>query len=214
MSDLLRFRGSFSRLLLAIVASVTACALAGPATRPADDDDAAFLAKKARPASTPKSDAPATAPSPFSTAPESDARQATLTSSDGSAVQGKFSHTAEKPFRVWVEEKKEYRDIPFKLIARLEAKVTNEHDEKEWHFKESGSDIKEFTGKTYPVRETLYTLTLVNGQTVTGGIVEPLYLERPNGRTTYSLLKTDKGQVGQTLSQLVYVRRVDFDDAK
>ncbi len=115
--------------------------------------------------------------------------------------------------RVWVEAEQEYRDVPFKLIASFTAKVTSEYDEKEWHFKESGSDLKEFTGKTYPVRETSYTLTLVNGQAITGGIVEPITLERREGPYLFSLLKRDKGQVGQSLRQLIYVQRIDFDDA-
>ena len=59
------------------------------------------------------------------------------------------------------------------MIRSIDAQVIWEREEKEWHFKESGSDIKEFTGKSYPCRETSYTLTLVNGQTLTGGIVEP-----------------------------------------
>jgi hypothetical protein len=138
----------------------------------------------------------------------------TLTLSNGEKIRGRLSHTAEKPVRIWIETEKEYRDIPFKLIASFEAKVTLEYDEKEWHFKESGSDIKEFTGKSYPCRETSYTLTLVNGQTLTGGIVEPIYLQGRDEAYTFSLLKRDKGKVGQTLKELIFVKRVDFDDAK
>jgi hypothetical protein len=85
-----------------------------------------------------------------------------------------------------------------------------ERDEKEWHFKESGSDIKEFNGKTYPNRETQYTFTLLNGQTLSGGVVEPLYLQTPDGPVLFALHKRDKGEVGQTLKQLVYVKSAEF----
>jgi len=187
-----------------------------PTTKPAGaDDDVDFVLSKAKPASgAAKQEKPASQPSPFANKPSPDTREGTITLSNGEKIHGKLSHTAEKPVRVWIEAKGEYRDIPYKLIAKFEARVTSEYDEKEWHFKESGSDIKEFTGKSYPVRETLYTLTLVNGQTVTGGIVEPIYLERREGPYTFSLLKRDKGQVGQTLKQLVFVQKIEFDEVK
>ena len=188
---------------------------AEPTTKPASDADVDWLLKQAKPAPTTKPDEkPATQPSPFAAKKDPDTRGGTLTLSNGEKIHGTLSHTADKPVRIWIEAEQEYRDVPFKLIASFEAKVTSEYDEKEWHFKESGSDIKEFTGKTYPVRETSYVATLVNGQAITGGIVEPIYLQRREGPVTFSLLKRDKGQVGQTLRQLVYVQRVDFDDAK
>ena len=209
-------RGKQGGLLCCCGATLTA---AGPATRPttqaASDADVDWLLSKGHPSAAAKGgDAPTSQPTPFVKKNDPDVRSGTLTLSNGETIHGHLSHTREKPVRVWIEAQKEYRDIPFKLISSFEARVTSEYDEKEWHFKESGSDIKEFTGKTYPVRETSYVITLVNGQTVTGGIVEPIYLERKEGPYTFSLLKRDKGQVGQTLKQLVYVQRVDFDDAK
>jgi hypothetical protein len=188
---------------------------AAAATQPSSDADVDFLLGKGKNAPAPKADEkPATQPSPFAAKADPDTRIGTITLSNGEKIHGTLSHTADKPVRVWIEADKEYRDVPFKLIASFEAKVTSEYDEKEWHFKESGSDIKEYTGKTYPVRETSYTLTLANGQTITGGIVEPIYLQRKEGPYTFSLLKRDKGEVGKTLKDLVYVARVDFDDAK
>ena len=205
------------RSLCVILFSASAALAAGPTTRPstqpAGDPDLDFVVSQGQKVSGPaKDEKPAS--SPFIPAQDSDTRQGTITTSDGEKIHGKLSHTAEKPVRVWVEAEMEYHDIPFKLIARFEATVTSEYDEKEWHFKESGSDIKEFTGKSYPCRETSYTLTLVNGQTITGGIVEPIYLQTRDGPYLFSLLKRDKGKVGQTLKQLIYVKRVDFADVK
>ncbi|HWE02826.1 MAG TPA: hypothetical protein VG326_10495 [Tepidisphaeraceae bacterium] len=201
--------------LLLSVAAFAAGPSTRPTTRPSSDSDVDWLLGQAkRPTGSKQPDTPASQPSPFAPAKDPDVRDGTVSLSNGEKIHGHLSHTREKPVRVWIESQKEYRDIPFKLIARFTAVATSEYDEKEWHFKESGSDIKEFTGKSYPVREMSYTLTLVNGQTVTGGVVEPIYLERKEGPYTFSLLKRDKGNVGQTLKQLVYVVRIDFDDAK
>lgn len=132
--------------------------------------------------------------------------------SDGQAIIGSISTTADKPIRVFDRERKEYRDVPFKLIRSARASVLWEREEREWHFKESGSDIKEYTGKTYPAREMQYTLTLMNGQTVAGDVVAPLYVTVDGKETTYVLHKRDKGEVGQTLKDLVYVKSVELEE--
>ena len=133
--------------------------------------------------------------------------------SNGEKIHGLIAHTARKPVRIWVEEEKEYKDVPFALVQSIDAKVVWERQEKEWHFKESGSDIKEYSGKEYPAREMQYQVTLKSGKTITGGVVEPLYLIMPDGNVTYVLHKRDKGELGQSLDELVYVKHVEFDDS-
>ncbi len=115
--------------------------------------------------------------------------------------------------RVWVEAQKEYKDLPFASIQSIDAQVVWEREEQEWHFKESGSDIKEYSGKTYPARETQYQITLNSGKTITGGVAEPLYLMTPDGHETYALHKRDKGELGQSLDELVYVKHVEFENS-
>lgn len=138
-------------------------------------------------------------------------RPATITLSDGRVVKGQLTTTPDRPVRLWDDSIKDYRDIPFHLIQSLEAKVLWERDEPEWTFRESGSDIKIYTGKTYPARETAYVVTLTNGQQFTGGVVAPLYCESGGESRTYVLHKRAKGDVGQKLAELVYVKRVAFE---
>ena len=194
-------------LALALLMSAVATA----AEKPPVDDDVDFLLKKATPAPATK---PSTRPttSPFKPSVDDGRRRAIMTLSDGEKIKGRFSTTLDRPFRVFVDEKKEYQDLPFKLVKSIQAKVIWERDEKEWHFKESGSDIKEYSGKTYPARETEYTFTLINGQTVTGAVAAPLYLQTDADDKTFILHKRDKGEVGQTLKQLVYIQRVGFSE--
>lgn len=137
---------------------------------------------------------------------------ARLTLSDGTVLSGRVSTTPGKPIRVWDPQEKEYRDIPLHLIRSLTARVLWERQEDEWQFRESGSDIKVFTGQSYPARETEYAVELVNGQEVIGGIVAPLYLDCGKERRTVVLHKRAKGEIGQLLKDLVYVRRVELGD--
>jgi hypothetical protein len=188
--------------------------LTQPATAPADPT-LDWLLNQATTA--PSAPAPATVPStqeetPFGENKNPDIRRGAITLSDGEKIPGKLATTAEQPIRLWDEQKKEYRDIPWKVIKSMQAKVLWEREEPEWHFKESGSDIKEFSGKTYPNREMQYTIELRNGQSVTGGVAAPIYLQTPKGNKLFILHKRDKGEVGQTLKDLVYVKRVDLEE--
>lgn len=151
------------------------------------------------------------ASSPFAKRASATARPARIHLSDGTVLLGQLDTTPGKPIRLWDESAKVYRDIPFGLIHSIQAQVTWERLQEEWHFAASGSDVKEFTGKTYPARELQYTLTLVNGQKITGGVVAPLYYSTESARKTLTLNKRDKGQVGQSLDQLIYVHSVEFD---
>jgi hypothetical protein len=186
----------------------------GPSTKPADPAMNEMLNLTTQP-STPPSDVPATQPAVLTNkGRHDDVRQATITLSNGQVVKGSLSTTPDKPIRVWDESIKDYRDVPFKLIKSVVANVVWERDEKEWAFRESGSDVKVYSGKTYPARELTYTFTLLNDEKVTGGVVAPLFYESGDVSKTYVLHKRDKGEVGQKLADLIFVRRVDFQDAK
>jgi hypothetical protein len=184
------------------------------ATTAPSDSTVDWLLSQRSPAATRPSAAstqPTTSPLVSHGDDEGNAREGTIELSDGTSIRGRIATTAEKPVRVWVEAEKQYEDIPFSLIKTIEASVVWERDEREWRFKASGSDVKEYSGKTYPARETSYKITLSDGQTVEGGVVAPLFVTDGEGNSkTYVLHKRDKGEVGQTLGQLVYVKRVSL----
>lgn len=188
--------------------------LAGAATQPADPTMDWLLSQAATAPSTQPAGAATSRPiSPFEAPPQDpETRRGTVTLSTGQVIKGPIATTREKPIRVWDAAEKEYRDVPLSLIRTLEAKVLWERDEKEWHFIESGSDIKEYSGKTYPARELSYTVTLVNGQTISGGIVAPLYVGPRGEQRTLVLNKRQKGPIGHKLADLAYVKRVEFTD--
>ena len=167
---------------------------------------------KAPAASQPASTEPVIAATPLkNTGDEDESRLGTLTLSDGKTIKGKIATTVEKPIRIWVEEQKDYQDVPLSIIDKFEADLVWERTEKEWNFKESGSDIKVYSGRTYPARETKYKVTLNDGTVIDGGIVAPLYVTTDDGKTkTFVLYKRDKGEIGQTLADRPYVKSVIF----
>ena len=195
----------------ALILTLFAAAAAGPATHPATQPDAtADILGLSTPATAkPPAAAPPTSPVFKPPADDAETRDGTVTLSDGTTVTGRIATTAEKPVRLWVESEKQYEDVALSQITTIESKLVWERDEPEWNFKASGSDVKVYSGKTYPARQTQYTLTLTDGTTLTGDTAAPLYVTTPDGKQrTLVLHKRDKGAVGATLKQLVYVTKV------
>ena len=191
------------------------CVLAASATAPttAASPDAAtdYLLNAAAPMTAPAraTTMPTTSPLTERTT-DVQTRQGIITMSDGQKIAGDIATTAGKPLRVWDEQAGEFRDLPIQTIASITAQVLWEKEEPQWRFKESGSDIKIETGKTYPSRETAYRFALTDGSIVTGGVVAPLMIRVDGQSTTYILHKRDKGDIGQTLGDLKFVKSVEF----
>lgn len=175
-----------------------------------------LLSEKASTPVTQPATVPSTQPvSPLVNPAQAGTVWATITLSDGTTLAGNCWTTVGKPLRVWDEEKKQYVDLALEQIASMEAEVLWERDEPEWRFKTSGSDEKVHTGRSYPARETQYRITLTNGDKITGGVVAPIYLKQGDEPAkAFVLHKRAKGEVGQRLDQLVYVRSIRIGDAK
>lgn len=203
------------RTVYATAALATALACATNAqTAPAGDPALDFILSTTAPVTTRPAAAPTTAPtSPLvsKTAPAA-SRRGTFTFSDGTTFTGGITTTLEKPLRIWVAEKGAYDDVPFQNVESAEASIVWERDQPEYQFLTSGSDVKTFTGRTYPARETVYTLTLRDGRKVKGSIVAPFDVQGDDGKGKLIVLsKRDKGAVGTTLKDLVYVTQLTFE---
>jgi hypothetical protein len=182
-----------------------------PTTKPADSSMDSILGLSKKPTAQPEAATqPAAAPTLKSDA-DDQSREGTITMSDGAKIHGKIATTQDKPVRIWVEKEKDYEDVPFDQITSAEVEVLWERDEKEWNFKETGSDIKVYSGRTYPARQTQYTFTLTDGTVIKGDVVAPLYVTMADGKSkTYVLYKRDKGEIGQTLKDRPYVKSLTF----
>lgn len=145
--------------------------------------------------------------------------------SDGTVVAGAIYMTRDKRLKIFDSTLQRQREIPLDRVKQIECIVVSERMEKEWRFKETAADVKEYTGRTYPAREYRHRITLDDGRTIEGPISEVLYV-RPKtsqsssqGRQTPSvepqrfiLYKTHKGPLGSDLKSLVYVKAVKLGE--
>ncbi|MBC7351257.1 MAG: hypothetical protein H5U08_02775 [Thermogutta sp.] len=141
--------------------------------------------------------------------------------SNGEIIVGKIYMTRDKRLKIYDSQLQRQREIPLNRVKQIECVVVSEKMEKEWRFKETTSDVKEYTGRTYPLREYVHRVTLTDGRTIEGPLSEVIYIQPDPGTAAktgnyrpeiepmrYILYKTHKGAVGQDLKSLVYVKAI------
>lgn len=143
-----------------------------------------------------------------------DARPGYVELSDGHIVPGSVYLTRDARLRIYDETLKRHRDVPLEAIRSIECEVGKEWQEKEWRFKEAASDEKVFTGRKYPSREYLHTITLNDGRTITGPLSAIVYVQPDDDHKAerFLLHKRDKGELDQPLKSLRYVRKIELGD--
>jgi hypothetical protein len=119
---------------------------------------------------------------------------------------------------------KRQREIPLRAVRQIEAKVEKEWVEKEWRFKELARDEKYYTGRTYPARMYVHTVTLKDGRKITAPVAEIFYVkpfrevaggprsEEDNEPIRFQIHKRDKGEPGTTLKALTYVKLIKLGE--
>ena len=148
-----------------------------------------------------------------------DAVPGCLEMSDGKVYPGDVYMTRDKRLKIYDGKLDRQREVPLRAIRQIECKVVKQWIEKEWRFKESALDEKVYTGRSYPARQYVYTITLADGRTITGPVAEIIYVRpflAPGDRTDASQLeaqrfilhKRDKGEIGADLKSLKYVQRI------
>jgi len=160
---------------------------------------------------------------PFRQAPSEreDAVPGYIELSDGAIRPGLIYLTRDMRLKVYDERLQRQREVPLQAVKQIECNVKREWMEKEWRFKETTSDEKVYTGRSYPAREYVHTITLNDDRTITGPLSAIVYVQpedyappppgehrEPPKAAQYLLNKRDKGEVGQDLKSLVYVKRI------
>ena len=130
--------------------------------------------------------------------------------SNGVIRPGWLYLTREKRLKIYDETVQRQREIPWAAVERIECEVKTEWMEREWKFKETASDEKIYTGRKYPAREYIHTITLRGGRTITGPLAEIVYLQSSPEQEAESFLlnKRNKGEPGQPLKSLIYVKQI------
>lgn len=145
--------------------------------------------------------------------------------SDGAIYPGKIFLTRDKRLKLSDEQSQRQREIPLSEVKQIDCSVKKEWMEKEWKFKEAAKDEKVYTGRSYPVREYIHTVTLLDGRTIKGGLSEIVYVQaigdevnKASNRQSntnpkrFILNKRNKGNLGQDLQSLVYVKSIKLGE--
>jgi hypothetical protein len=141
-----------------------------------------------------------------------DALPGAIELSDGTILAGFMYTTAEKDWEVMVQEDKIMivHHVPFIAVLSIAANVEEEATELEWRWKEMGTPERVYTGRSYPTRRLNWTFKLIDGTAVTGAIKgQPIWIEQVSGKSDPMILaERTKGEMGQKLSDLVYIKHL------
>ncbi|KKL22716.1 hypothetical protein LCGC14_2432670, partial [marine sediment metagenome] len=139
-----------------------------------------------------------------------DALPGVVVLSNGTVIPGGVYTTRDKNWEVWVESEKRWRHIPPILVLSIQAVVVEEAMDNEWRWKEMGSDEKVFTGRKKPIRRFRWRFHLIDGSHVTGNVKgQPVWIEVDRKtKGPHVLHERSAGKYGQTLTDLVYVKRI------
>jgi hypothetical protein len=135
--------------------------------------------------------------------------------SDDRRHDGLVWTTRGKPVRIFDRKKSTYRDIKWRKIARIEQAPDEEWLEREWRWKEGGSDVKVYTDRYYRAAKYRTTLTLKSGEKIEGDVVIPVFVRTRKTLQRLELhkrFKSPKPQPKKELEPLVYVREIVFTD--
>jgi hypothetical protein len=134
--------------------------------------------------------------------------------SDGSEHAGRIFLTRELRLKILDERSRRFREVPLEAIRRLDCEPRREWVEKEWRFRANASDEKVYTGRTYPARDYVHTITLRDGRTIRGPLSAIVYVDGQDGAVERFLLhQRDKGEPGTDLESLRYVRSIRLHGA-
>jgi len=133
--------------------------------------------------------------------------------SDGTVHEGRIGTTRGKPLRLVEADTGRRLDLRLSEIRRIVVRVVKEEQYRVWRWVEDGSREKVYTGESYPRREFETEITLRNGQVHRGGIVAVLYVHVEGRKKPEKMIlrKERRGEVGETLADLVHVEAVEMD---
>ena len=148
--------------------------------------------------------------------PREDARPGTLTLSNGQVLKGLVTLTRGRKLEVFEDAANKWHRLELAEIRRLDNEVERETEEKEWRWKESGSDVKIYTGRTYVDRKYRLRVTPAGGQAGFVGHIRGtvIYVQPPAEEPRRFFLRQDeRGDFGRKPDDMIYVRSVVLETA-
>lgn len=205
-------------LCLLIAWSVTQTpADSGPAAQPIGPRtnlDACLRQESATaPAATAAATEPAGGANPFQAADgrtREDALPGVVELSDGTVLAGWLLTTLESPYQVFVESEKKWRRVPLLSALGVQAIIVEEKMEPRWRWKGMGEPERVYTGLEYPTLRLAWEFHLLDGSKLSGAVKgQPLWVQTKDKKHgPFILSERTKGEDGQKLTDLVYVKRI------
>jgi hypothetical protein len=135
--------------------------------------------------------------------------------SDGTIHPGKVYLTRDVRLKIYDQQLQRQREVPLQVVATIQCEVQKEWLEKEWRFKANADNEKVYTGRSYPVREYIHTITLGDGRTITGPLSGIIYVDPSDGSKSERFLmhKRQKGELKESLESLVYPKKIELGES-
>ena len=106
------------------------------------------------------------------------------------------------------------RVLDLERVLTLRFAPEREELERSWRFKEAGQTAKEFSGDPYPVRYLQTTVTLGNGEKISGHLYTTvLYVAEGDRVQKVILAAKQRGKPGENFQSLIYPQQISFDDS-
>jgi hypothetical protein len=132
--------------------------------------------------------------------------------SDSNVLSGVISLTPGSELKI--EAGPAIRVLALDRVREIRFAPEKEEMERAWRFKEAGQTAKEFFGDPYPVRSLAATVTLGDGEKITGHLYTTvLYIANGDNAQKVILPAKQTGQEDETFQQLVYAKLISFGDS-
>ena len=139
------------------------------------------------------------------------ARPGQVEFSDSNIVSGDISLTPGSDLKI--QAGKEVRVFTLDRVQEIRFAPEKEEMERAWRFKEAGQTAKEYFGDPYPVRYLAATVTLGDGEKISGHLYTTvLYVTQGDTVQKVVLLAKQRGKEDETFVALVYPKRISFGD--
>ena len=132
--------------------------------------------------------------------------------SDSNTLSGVISLTPGGELKI--EAGPQIRTLALDRVREIRFAPEKEDMERAWRFREAGQTAKEFFGDPYPVRHLAATVTLGNGEKISGHLYTTvLYVADGENVQKVILLAKQRGKEGDTFQSLVYPKLISFGDS-
>ncbi len=140
--------------------------------------------------------------------------QADIEMSDGKTLNGELAILGSRPLTMIPDGSSYERKILLEDIISISQIIEKQEMNRPWKYKEDGKVDKIYFDGTYPFMNFGTEVLLTNGHTVRGHIISLPFRFKGEGQKKIFLNKQEKGEIGQTMSDIVYPVKITFTERR